>query len=99
MYFLLVSLTKISSQTKFIKKISLVALNKSHEMLAANDKGYWMKEKFNKYKFILWLYHTHIVTCDYDVTILVTIKANDVLSCVLILNYYNYYNYYYFEII
>jgi hypothetical protein len=30
-----------------------------------------------------------IITFDYDVTILVTIEANDVFSHVLILNYFN----------
>ncbi len=37
----------------FATKISLVTLDKSHETLALNNKGYWMKEKINKYKFIL----------------------------------------------
>jgi hypothetical protein len=37
----------------FATKISLIALDKLHETLVANDKGYWMKEKVNKYKFIL----------------------------------------------
>jgi hypothetical protein len=53
-------------------------------MLVANDKGFWMKEKINKYKFI--------VTCDYDVTILVTIEVNDVKPRVLIFNYLKYNN-------
>jgi hypothetical protein len=44
---------KIWLQATFVTKISLVALDKSHETLVANDKGYWMKEKVNKYKFIL----------------------------------------------
>jgi len=83
----------------FATKISLVALDKSQETLAANDKGYWMKEKVYKYKFILWLHCVRVVTCDYNVTILVTIEANDVLPHVLILNYLKYYYYYYFEII
>jgi hypothetical protein len=43
-----------------------------------------MKEKINKYKFI--------VTCDYDVTILVTIEVNDVKPRVLIFNYLKYNN-------
>jgi hypothetical protein len=60
-------------------KISLVALNKSHETLVANNKVYWMKEKVNKYKFILWLHCICIVTCDYDATILVIMEAIDVL--------------------
>ncbi len=42
MYFLLI----------FATQISLVALDKSHETLVANDKRYWMKEEINKYKFI-----------------------------------------------
>jgi hypothetical protein len=33
-------------------KIPLVALDKSHAILVANNKRYWMKEKFNKYKII-----------------------------------------------
>jgi hypothetical protein len=37
----------------FTTKISLVALDKWHETLVANNKGYRMKEKVNKYKFIL----------------------------------------------
>ncbi len=37
----------------FATKILLVALDKSHVILIANDKEYWMKEKVNKYKFIL----------------------------------------------
>ncbi len=36
----------------FATKLSLVALDKLHKTLVANDKGYWMKEKINKYKFI-----------------------------------------------
>jgi hypothetical protein len=36
----------------FATKIPLIALDKSHAILVANDKGYWMKEKINKYKFI-----------------------------------------------
>jgi hypothetical protein len=80
-------------------KISLLALDKSHKTLVANDKGYWMKEKINKYKFIFWFHCIHIVTCDYDTTILVTIETNDVLPHVLILNYLKCNNNYYFEII
>jgi hypothetical protein len=53
MYFQLASMTKIQSQATFTTKISLITLDKSHETLVANDKGYWMKEKVNKYKFIL----------------------------------------------
>jgi hypothetical protein len=34
-------------------KISLIVLDKSHAILITNDKGYWMKKKINKYKFIL----------------------------------------------
>ncbi len=37
----------------FATKIPLVALDKSHVILIANDKEYWMNEKVNKYKFIL----------------------------------------------
>jgi len=58
-----------------------------------------MKEKVDKYKFILWLHCIRIVTWDCDATILVTIEANDVLPCVIILNYLKYNNNYYFEII
>jgi hypothetical protein len=71
----------------FATKISLITLDKSYEILVANDKGYWMKEKINKYKFILRLHCICIVTCDYNAIILVTIEANDLLPCVLILNY------------
>jgi hypothetical protein len=38
-------MTKIWSQLTFVIKISLIALDKSHETLVANDKGYYMKEK------------------------------------------------------
>jgi hypothetical protein len=31
----------------FASKIPLVILDKSHAILVANDKGYWMKEKVN----------------------------------------------------
>ncbi len=41
--FSMVSLTKIKSQATFATKISLIVLDKSHETLVANDKGYWMK--------------------------------------------------------
>jgi hypothetical protein len=101
----------LGNQTKIRRKTSMFYLSlwlkfsrkqhlslKSHETLVVNDKGYWMKEKVNKYKVILWLHCIHIVTCDYNATILVTIEANDVLPRVLILNYYYYY-YYYYEII
>jgi hypothetical protein len=71
----------------FATKISLITLDKSYEILVANDNGYWMKEKINKYKFILRLHCISIVTCDYNAIILVTIEANDLLPCVLILNY------------
>jgi hypothetical protein len=67
--------------------------------LVANEKGYWMKEKVNKYKFLLSFHCICIVTCNCDATILVTIEANDVLSSVLILNYLKNNYYYYFEII
>ncbi len=83
-------------QLAFATKISFVMLDKSHETLVANDKGYWMKEKVNKYNFILWFHCICIVTYNYDVIILVTIEANDVLAHVLILNYLKYYYYYYF---
>jgi hypothetical protein len=39
---------KIELQGIFVIKISLVALDKSHETLVANDKVYWIKEKINK---------------------------------------------------
>jgi len=64
-----------------------MVLDKSHETLIINDKGYWMKEKVNKYKFILWLHCILIVTSNYNVIILVTIEASDVLPHVFILNY------------
>ncbi len=51
-------------QAKFVTKISLVNLGKLHETLVANDKRYWIKKKFNKYKFIFWFHYIHIVTCD-----------------------------------
>ncbi len=52
-YFQLIFATKFSSQTIFATKIPLIALDKLHTILVANDKGYQMKEKTNKYKFIL----------------------------------------------
>jgi hypothetical protein len=76
-------------QVTFAIKISLVTSDKSHETLFTNDKGYSMKEKIDEYTFIIWFHCIHIVTCDYDATILVTIEANDVLPHVLILNYLN----------
>ncbi len=84
----------------FVTKISLVTLDKSHETLVPNDKVYWMKEKIQQIRVHpLTPLYTYCVTCDYDAIILVTIEANDVLSCVLTLNYLEYYYCYYFEII
>ncbi len=37
----------------FVIKIPLIALDKLQVTLVANNMKYWMKEKFNKYKFIL----------------------------------------------
>jgi hypothetical protein len=53
MFFQLVFVTKIQSQVTFVTKISLISLDKSHETLVTNHRGYWVKEKVNKYKFIL----------------------------------------------
>jgi hypothetical protein len=83
----------------FVTRISLVTLDKLHETLVANNEGYKMKEKVNKYKFILRLHCICIIMCNYDATILVTIDANDVLPRVFILNYLKYNYYYYFETI
>jgi len=57
-----------------------------------------MKEKNQQIKVhpLIPLY-TYCVTCDYDAIILITIEANDVLPCVLTLNYLKYYYCYYFE--
>jgi hypothetical protein len=42
----------LEEKNVFKTSFPLVALDKLHVILVANDKGYWMKEKINKYKFI-----------------------------------------------
>jgi hypothetical protein len=45
--FIFESIQELGSAS-FVTKISLIALDKSHETFIANDKVYWMKEKINK---------------------------------------------------
>jgi hypothetical protein len=60
-----------------VTKSSLVALDKSHETLVANDEGYWMKEKNQQIQVHPLTPLYNIVTCDYNAIILVTIETND----------------------
>ncbi len=68
------------------------------DKLTANDKGYYMKEKINKYSssfaYIIYIL-SHVTKMQLFWSQFMT---NDVLPRVLIFNYLNYLNYY-FEII
>jgi hypothetical protein len=72
-------------------KISLVALDKSHEILVTNNNGYWMKEKkstntcSSSDSIVYVLSHATKMQL-----FLSQLKANDVLPRVLILNYFKY---------
>jgi hypothetical protein len=49
----------------FATKIPLIALDKSHAILVANDKGYWMKEKNQQIQvhilIPLYMYLSHVM--------------------------------------
>ncbi len=71
----------------------------NNDKLVANDKGYCMKKKINKYissfRYIVYvLSHATKMQLFWS-----QLRANDVLPRVLIFDYLYYYYYYYFEII
>jgi len=83
----------------FVTKIFLVAFNKSHAIIIANDKAYWMKKKLTNassfFDSIIYVL-SHVIKMQLFWS---QLRANDVLLNVLIFNYLKYKYYYYFEII
>ncbi len=53
--------TKFQLQATFATKILIVALDKSHRTLVANDNEFWMKEKVNKIRLHPLTCHIRIV--------------------------------------
>jgi len=58
----LVSTTSFKSQATFMTKISLVTLDKLHEV--TNDNELWMKEKVNKIHLHILIGYICIDICD-----------------------------------
>ncbi len=101
MYFLLLFAIRFQSQKTFcnlnpFSRLKQVACDK----LVANDKGYWMKEKANKY---ISSFNSIVYVLPYATRMQLfwsQLRANHVLPRVLIFDHLHYcYYYYYFEII
>jgi hypothetical protein len=85
MYFRLVFVIKFKSQETFCNKNPFSRLRQvTNDKLVANDKGYCMKKKFNKYiSFIDYIVYvlSHVIKMQLFWS---QLRANDVLPRVLI---------------